>query len=86
VFALGYFTLLRAPGVGRLTGEFSGTLLDCSYYSFVVYTSVGFGDITPEGPLRLMSGMEALTGLVLVAWTASFLFLQIRELWGKDAR
>ena len=86
VFALGYFALSEVSGVGALRGDFSGGLLDCSYYSFAVYTSVGFGDITPEGPLRLLTGMEALTGLVLIAWTASFMFLQIQAQWGEDRR
>ncbi len=84
VFAIGYFLLSRIREAGTLGGEFTGAFLDCTYYSFVVYTSLGFGDVTPEGPIRLLTGMEALTGLVLVAWTASFMFLQLRSQWTAD--
>ncbi|MEM9882591.1 MAG: potassium channel family protein, partial [Planctomycetota bacterium] len=48
---------------------------DAVYFSAAVYTTVGFGDITPVGHLRLLVGIEALTGLMLVAWSASFTFL-----------
>jgi hypothetical protein len=52
------------------------------YYSAVTYTSLGFGDLTPTGTLRLLSAVEVLTGVVLVAWTASFLFLVMQKIWG----
>ena len=83
LFAATYFLLSRIDGTGSLGGAFSGGLTDYSYYSFTVYTSLGFGDITPVGPLRLVTAMEALTGLVLIAWTASFMFLQLQEQWKR---
>ena len=39
------------------------------YYSATTYTGLGFGDITPTSTLRLFTAIEALTGLVLIAWT-----------------
>ncbi len=33
------------------------------------------------GDIRLLAGVEALTGLVLIAWTASFAFLQMQRFW-----
>ncbi len=33
------------------------------------------------GNLRFLSGLEALTGLVLIAWTASFTFIEMQQLW-----
>ena len=69
---------------GSLEGEFSRSLLDTSYYSFVVYTSLGFGDITPVGPIRFMTNLETMTGLVMIAWTASFLFMQMQKYWDED--
>jgi len=38
----------------------------------------------PSGPLRFMAGMEALTGLVLIGWTASFMYLQMRRVWKRE--
>lgn len=84
IFAIGYFFLVQTRGNGSLVGEFSGAIGDFVYYSFATYTSLGFGDIIPFGDLRFLTGMEALTGLVLIAWTASFMFVQMQKLW-KDA-
>ena len=35
--------------------------------------------------LRLLAAVEALTGLVLIAWTASFAFLLMQRLWHDRA-
>jgi hypothetical protein len=42
---------------------------------------VGFGDLVPSGPIRFLSGMEALTGFVLIAWSASFTYLEMERFW-----
>jgi hypothetical protein len=81
IFAIGYDFLTAIELTGSLTGSFTGTILDCGYYSFVTYTSLGFGDIIPVGYLRFITGIEALTGLVLIAWTASFVYVQIQRSW-----
>ncbi len=81
IFALAYFFVSRVPGWGELTGQFSGSLMDCVYFSFTTFTTLGFGDIHPVGPIRFLVGIEALTGLVLITWTASFLFLEMQRHW-----
>lgn len=47
----------------------------------MVYTTVGFGDLIPIGPIRLMAGVEALTGLVMITWSASYTFLEMQRDW-----
>lgn len=84
LFAFGYYFMLHWGGFGSLEGNFDGSLLDCSYFSFTVYTSLGFGDIEPLGLVRFLTGLEALTGLVLITWTASFLFIEMQRLWRQD--
>ena len=42
---------------------------------------MGFGDVSPVGPLRLLAGAEALTGFMLIGWTASFTYLAMRDFW-----
>jgi len=66
---------------GHLSGEFNGSLMDCAYFSFTVYTTLGFGDIQPNGHLRYLTGIESLTGLVLITWTASFLYFEMQRYW-----
>ena len=80
VFALAYFQQLKL-GWGTFQGNFDGDFLDCVYFSFTTYTTLGFGDIEPLGDLRYLSGIEALTGLVLITWTASFFYLQMERNW-----
>lgn len=81
VFALGYYYAIKMEGLGELIGNFSGTLLDCVYFSFTSYTTLGFGDIEPIGHIRFLTGFESLTGLVLITWSASFLFLEMQRHW-----
>ncbi|MEM8982425.1 MAG: potassium channel family protein [Pseudomonadota bacterium] len=54
---------------------------DPVYFSAMVYTTVGFGDIVPVGPMRLLVATEALVGLSLITWSASFAFLQMQKVW-----
>ncbi len=84
VFALSYFWMHHAQGWGHFEGNFKGTLLDCAYFSFTTFTTLGIGDIAPHGELRYLVGLEALTGFVLITWTASFLYLEMTRYWDKD--
>lgn len=82
-FAIGYYFMVHNGGFGVLQGHFDNSLMDCSYFSFVSYTSLGFGDIVAKGDIRFLAGLEALTGLVLITWTASFMFIEMQKFW-KD--
>jgi len=46
------------------------------------YTSLGYSDIAhlPKAH-HLLNGVEALAGLVMIAWTASFTFLLMERYW-----
>ena len=56
-----------------------------TYYSLVVYTSIGFGDIIPVSrPMRIITAGEGLTGAILIAWTASFMFFHMQQFWAVD--
>ena len=83
VFALGYYFTLNMPSMGKLIGEnlAHGGLMDCAYLSFVTFTTVGYGDLVVHGYARYLTGLEALTGLVLVTWSASFLFIEMQRYW-----
>lgn len=83
IFASVYFAMHHAVGWGLLVGNFDGTLLDCVYFSFSTFTTVGYGDIEPIGNLRFLTGIEGLTGLVLVSWSASFLYMEMQRYWPR---
>jgi hypothetical protein len=81
MFALAYFLLANHFGLGSFQGDFDGSLHDHLYFSSVTYTSLGFGDVSPIGGLRLVSGVEALTGLMMIGWSASFTYLAMEKFW-----
>ena len=69
IFAIAYYFMNKSDKWGHLSGSFDGSLMDCGYFSFTVFTTLGFGDIQPNGDLRYLTGIESLTGLVLITWT-----------------
>lgn len=81
LFGAAFYFMHHSGRFGSLEGNFDGSLLDCVYFSFTNYTTVGYGDIEPFGPLRFLSGVEAITGLSLIAWSASFMFLEMTKFW-----
>ena len=68
-------------GIGGFRGADMEDPLDYLYFSAVMYTSLGIGDIVPTGHLRFLASVEALIGLLLIAWSASFLFATMNRLW-----
>lgn len=84
LFALAYYFLPYIEGWGHMTGEFNGSLLDSVYFSYTTFTTLGFGDIQPHGSIRHLVGIESLTGLLLITWTASFLYFEMQRYWNNS--
>jgi hypothetical protein len=81
LFALAYF-MTAGPSGGELAGDTaSRTFFDFVYFSTETYTSLGVGDIYAVGPLRLLVGVESITGLLMIGWTTSFTYLEMRRHW-----
>lgn len=51
------------------------------YFSIVTFTALGYGDITLSGAWRILSGMEAMNGLLLFGWSTALLYAVVRRLW-----
>jgi hypothetical protein len=77
--------LCQHLGLGTLAGEIEGATIDWLYFSMSSYTTLGVGDLHPRGPLRLIAGVEALNGLVLIGWSASFTYLAMQEVWKSSS-
>jgi hypothetical protein len=88
LFGIGYYCTLQIEGMGHLIGQglIAGQFLDCVYLSFITFTTVGYGDIVAQGYVRYLTGVEALTGLLLITWSASFLFLEMQKYWTDSRR
>jgi hypothetical protein len=81
IFGFGYWGLLHDPSHGQLLAPHSIGILDCVYYSAVCFTTLGLGDLTPVGNIRFLTGMEGLTGFVLIGWSVSFTYLEMDRFW-----
>jgi len=82
MYAVAYWLLSDHLGIGSFGGDFHGGFEDCLYFSTVTYTSLGLGDLYPLGGLRLVAGVETLTGLMMITWSASFTYLAMEKFWG----
>lgn len=76
IYAAAHFGLERLYGehVGVLAMAADGSLTERVYFSGVVFSTLGFGDIVPAGPIRLMVAVQAITGLMLIAWSAALTY------------
>jgi voltage-gated potassium channel len=55
------------------------------YFSFVTFTTLGYGDITLSEGYRLLSGIQALNGILLVGWSTALMFAVVQKVWQIDA-
>ena len=81
LFATAYYLFVDVFGLGGFGGPHQGTLIDYVYFSAVTYTSLGFGDVYPVANVRLIAGVEALAGLLMIGWSASFTYLAMEKFW-----
>jgi hypothetical protein len=81
LYALGYALLAEHFHLGALGGSADLAFVDYLYFSAETYTSLGFGDLVPLGPLRLLAGAETLNGLLLIGWSASYIYISMERFW-----
>jgi hypothetical protein len=53
------------------------------YFSFVTFTSLGYGDISLSSEWRLLSGIESLSGLLAAGLSTALLFAVLQRAWGS---
>ena len=68
VWALAYAIVDVAP---------EGT--DLIYFSFVNYTTLGYGDVTPMEHWHLLGPMTAMNGVLLFGWSTAVIFEVLRR-------
>lgn len=81
IFGMTLWLLLKWPDCGSIHGADTLHIFDYVYFSAATFSTVGFGDLAPVGPIRFLAGTEALTGFVLIAWSASFTYLEMERFW-----
>ena len=63
------FTYYLLPGIT----EFED-LEKAIYFSLVTFTTLGYGEITISSTNRILSGFEAMNGVLLLGWTTAMMF------------
>lgn len=81
LYATGFWVAVHNFQVGDLVssssnGSASLTFMDYFYFSLVNYTTLGRGDLMPNGHLQFMTAMEAFHGFLLITMSGTFV-LQI---------
>lgn len=56
------------------------SLEEAMYFSFATFTTLGYGDITLQEPWRLLTGIEALNGVLLIGWSTALSFAVISKI------
>jgi voltage-gated potassium channel len=73
--------LLWAAAYMLVAGEEFSTFEEAVYFSSVTFTTLGYGDVTLSSTWRLLSGFEAIGGIVLIGWTTAFLYAVLQRMW-----
>ncbi len=54
------------------------------YFSTVTFTSLGYGDIVIEGPWRMLSAFQVMTGILIFGWSTALFFTVVQRIWQKS--
>jgi len=81
LYAVALYSLIHLPGLGSLQEAESFSMATSLYFSAETYTSLGYGDVVPTGAVRLLAGAEALNGLLLIGWSASYAYIAMERFW-----
>ena len=68
VWSLLYWTVEAAPPGANLT-----------YFAFVNYTTLGYGDVLPTQDWRLLGPITAMNGVLLFGWSTAIIFEVLRR-------
>ncbi len=81
LYALAMLWLVKFPVFGVLEGSPANSWGDFLYFSSVTYTSLGDSALRLTGPARAIVASETLLGMMMIAWSASFTYLKMEQLW-----
>ena len=86
LYAAAFYVMVDAMHLGRIGDAAQFSFNVALYFSAETYTSLGYGDVAPTGPLRLLAGIEALNGLLLIGWSASYTYLAMERFWREGSK
>lgn len=62
------------------------TLEKALYFSLVTFTTLGYGDMIIGPSHRILSGIEAINGILLIGWSSTLMFSAMQQIWKKDMK
>ncbi len=70
-----------------LPGDTLDTYEKAVYFSFATFTTLGYGDVTlSTQDWRVLSGVEAMNGILLAGWSTALLFVVVQRSWRSVER
>ena len=84
LFACAYYIFDQLWYFGGFTETFTPTPINYFYFSTVNYTTLGLSSFQPTGALKIIAGLEALAGFLLITWSASFGYTAMKDFWQED--
>ncbi|TCD06359.1 hypothetical protein EYB45_01095 [Erythrobacteraceae bacterium CFH 75059] len=81
--ALAAVLLFAIAAVSAATGALAAPdAASWLYFAGITFATLGFAQVEPEGPLRLLYMMLSVTGFMLITWSATFL----HDVWSRSER
>ena len=77
LFAIAYYVMDHGLNIGDLAGQDSQSLIAFLHFSSATYSSVGWGDLYPAGASRMLAGLEAVVGLMLIGWSVAYTYFVV---------
>lgn len=77
-FAVGFW-LGETMGLGSFRQASSMEAMDYFYFSLINVTTLGLADIFPTEHLRVLAGVEALTGFALISCSAQLFWSMMKQ-------
>ena len=62
------------------------SLEEATYFSFVTFTTLGYGDVVLSDRWRLLSSLEAANGIIMFGWTTAVVMAVVQRSFAKALR
>jgi hypothetical protein len=73
-FSGGFYFANEVFHLGSFTPGFGGEFQDYLYFSTISYSTLGLSSFSPTGHIKILTGLEALTGFIMLTWSATFFY------------
>ncbi len=78
-YAVIYYATSEWLNLGDLGNKGGETILNYIYFSISTYSTLGLTQFYPQGAIKILTGMESLTGFIMITWSASFFFSIVHQ-------